>query len=176
MQLFQSTKCLFICTQTTYRFTFRLSGCPNSLQSINRCLEDIRLWLSQNFLCLNEGKTECIVFGNSNLPSVSAPGPFALAPHLNHVVKNLGVKLDSSLKFDEQIDSVVRASFFQLRLLSKVKPFLSRADLEKAIHAFISSRIDYCNALYVGVHQTGLHRLQLVQNAAARLLTNGRKH
>lgn len=47
---------------------------------------------------------------------------------------------------------------------------------KKAIHAFISSRIDYCNALYVGVHQTGLHRLQLVQIAAARLLTNSRKH
>ena len=50
--------------------------------------------------------------------------------------------------------------------------FLSRHDLEKAIHALISSRLDYCNALYVGVSQTSLSRLQLVQNAAARLLTN----
>ncbi len=82
---------------------------------------------------------------------------------------------DSSLKFDKQIDSVVKASFFQLRLLAKVKPFLNRSDLEKAIHAFISSRLDYCNALYVGVSQSSLNCLQLVQNAAARLLTNTRK-
>ncbi len=82
---------------------------------------------------------------------------------------------DSSLKFAKQIDSVVKASFFQLRLLAKVKPFLNRSDLEKAIHAFISSRLDYCNALYVGVSQSSLNHLQLVQNAAARLLTNTRK-
>ena len=50
--------------------------------------------------------------------------------------------------------------------------FLCRHDLEKAIHALISSRLDYCNALYVSVNQSSLSRLQLVQNAAARLLTN----
>lgn len=44
--------------------------------------------------------------------------------------------------------------------------------LEKAIHAFISSRLDYCNALYVGTSQSSISRLQFVQNAAACLLTN----
>ena len=79
---------------------------------------------------------------------------------------------DSHLNFDKQTDNLVRTSFFQLRLLAKVKMFLSRHDLEKAIHALISSRLDYCNALYVGVSQSSLSGLQLVQNAAARLLTN----
>jgi len=86
------------------------------------------------------------------------------------------VFLDSSLKLNKQIDSVIRTSFFQLRRLAKVKPFLSRSDLEKTIHAFISSRLDYCNALYIGLNQASLHRLQLVQNAAARFLTNTRKY
>ncbi len=70
---------------------------------------------------------------------------------------------------------MVKASFFQLCLLAKVKPFLNCTDLEKATHAFISSRLDYCNGLYVGVSQSSLNHLQLVQNAAARLLTNTRK-
>ena len=43
------------------------------------------------------------------------------------------------------------------------------------IHAFITTHLDYCNALYVGVNQSSLSRLQLVQNAAARLLTKTRK-
>lgn len=34
---------------------------------------------------------------------------------------------------------------------------------------FVSTRLDYCNAIYVGVSQASLSRLQLVQNAAARL-------
>lgn len=80
--------------------------------------------------------------------------------------------MDSQLQLEKQVNAVVRASFFQLRLLAKVKPFLSQADLEKAIHAFISSRLDYCNALYYGLNKSLLHKLQLVQNAAARLLSN----
>jgi hypothetical protein len=38
-------------------------------------------------------------------------------------------------------------------------------------HAFIGSRLDYCNALYYGITDGLLGRLQSVQNAAARLVT-----
>ncbi|XDV17969.1 hypothetical protein PO909_023757 [Leuciscus waleckii] len=144
-------------------------------QSIQTCLHDIKHWLSQNFLCLNESKTEFILFDASS-STKEAPDLAPLTTHLSPVVRNLGVILDSSLRLDKQVDSVIRASFFQLRRLAKVKPFLSCSDLEKTIHTFISSRLDYCNALYIGLNQASLHRLQLVQNAAARLLTNTRKH
>ncbi len=43
------------------------------------------------------------------------------------------------------------------------------------IHAFITSKLDYCNSLYTGISQTALSRLQLVQNAAARILTRSHK-
>jgi hypothetical protein len=39
------------------------------------------------------------------------------------------------------------------------------------MHAFISSRLDYCNALYYGIADGLMDRLQSVQNAAARLVT-----
>ena len=53
----------------------------------------------------------------------------------------------------------------------------SHSDLEKIIHAFIFSRLDYCNSLLSGITQKSLFRLQLVQNAAARLLTGfNRQH
>ncbi len=65
--------------------------------------------------------------------------------------------------------------FFQLRLLSKAKPFLSFKDFEKVIHAFILSRLDYCNSHYFGISQTAISRLQLVQNAVARLLCGVKK-
>jgi hypothetical protein len=38
------------------------------------------------------------------------------------------------------------------------------------------SRLDYCNSLYFGVDKCLLRRLQLVQNAAARLLTGKRRY
>lgn len=47
--------------------------------------------------------------------------------------------------------------------------------MEVLIHAFVFSRLDYCNSLYIGVSHSTLNRLQGVQNAAARLLTGTRK-
>ena len=87
----------------------------------------------------------------------------SLAPFFKPHIKNLGVAFDSGLKFDKQISSVVRTSFFQLRLLAKVKPFL----FLNVIHTFISSRLD-CNTFYFGLSQSSISRLHLVQNAAAQ--------
>ncbi len=94
-----------------------------------------------------------------------------LKPFVKPSVKNLGVLMDSDFKLDKQINLVIKCSFFQLRQLSKLKSFLSFKDFERVIHIFISSHLDYCNGLYVGISQASLTRLQMVQNAAARLLT-----
>lgn len=56
-----------------------------------------------------------------------------------------------NLNFKNQISSVVRTSFFQLRIVSKVKSFLSFGDFQKG--TLISSRLDYCSALYTGISQ-----------------------
>lgn len=55
--------------------------------------------------------------------------------------KNLSV-FDKTFQIDQQINTVVESSFFHLRLLAKVKPFLSFNDLERVIHAFIWSQLD----------------------------------
>lgn len=43
--------------------------------------------------------------------------------------------------------------------------------VEIVIHAIITSWLDYCNSLYLGLAYANLSCLQMVQNAAARLLT-----
>ena len=146
----------------------------NTVQRLLDCLHNIKTWLSVNFLSLNEEKTEVMLFGpsRSSSPSVDLA---SLSPYLSDCVTNLGVKFDSDFRFEKQISSVVQKSFYQLRQIAKVKPLLSRSDLEKLIHAFISTRLDYCNALYIGISQASLARLQLVQNSAARLLTQTRR-
>ena len=107
-------------------------------------------------------------------PLVDALGP--LGSNLSTSVRNLGVIFDSAFKFEKQVSSVVKNSFYHLRLLAKTKAYLSQKNLERVIHAFVTTRLDYCNALYVGIDQSLLRRLQLVQNAAARLLTRTKKH
>jgi len=48
--------------------------------------------------------------------------------------------------------------------------------LHTLIHAFIASRVDYCNALLYGVADGVIRRLQSVLHAAARLITGIRRH
>lgn len=52
---------------------------------------------------------------------------------------------------------------------------MSRQDLEKLIHAFIFSRLDYCNGVFTGLPKQAIRQLQLIQNAAARVLTKTKK-
>ncbi len=134
-----------------------------------------KAWLSLNSLIFNEKKTEIIVFSPSEFSDSPKLDLGGMSQCLKSWVKNLGFIFDDGLKFDRQINSVVKTCFFQLRLLSKAKPFLSFKDFEKVIHTFILSRLDYCNSLYFGISQTALSHLQLVQNAAARLLSGVKK-
>ncbi|KAF7655247.1 hypothetical protein LDENG_00058590 [Lucifuga dentata] len=93
-------------------------------------------------------------------------------------VRNLGVILDSSLSLDAHVRQLTCSSFFHLRNIAKLRAVVSKTELKMVIHAFISSRLDYCNSLLTCLSKTSLNRLQTVQNAAARLLTkaNRRSH
>ena len=53
----------------------------------------------------------------------------------------------------------------------RIKNCLSRDALEILVHAVVSSRLDYCNALLAGLPAYLVGRLQMVQNCAARLVT-----
>ena len=131
--------------------------------------------MGANFLNLNESKTEIIVFGKTS-PAFSTVALGPLVSNIKPSVRNLGVIFDSAFKFEQQVSAVVRKSFIHLRTLAKIKAYLPQSDLERVIHAFITSQLDYCNALYTGIDQLQLCRLQLVQNSAARLLTCTKKH
>ncbi len=53
---------------------------------------------------------------------------------------------------------------------------LSVSDAEKLVHAFMSSRLDYCNALLAACPASSINKLQIVQHAVARVLTRSGKY
>ena len=44
------------------------------------------------------------------------------------------------------------------------------------VHAFVSSRLDYCNSLFLACPKSVLDRLQRIQNAAARLILRTKRY
>jgi len=53
---------------------------------------------------------------------------------------------------------------------------LTFPDAEKLVHAFVSSRLDYCNALLIGIPSKNIKQLQYIQNCGARILMGLRKY
>uniref|UniRef100_A0A8K9WPT9 Reverse transcriptase domain-containing protein n=1 Tax=Oncorhynchus mykiss TaxID=8022 RepID=A0A8K9WPT9_ONCMY len=144
------------------------------LPLLEACVSDIRKWMAANFLLLNSDKTEMLVLGPKkqrdlllNL-TINLNGCTVVS---NKTVKDLGVTLDPDLSFEEHIKTISRTAFFHLRNIAKIRNFLSKNDAEKLIHAFVTSRLDYCNALLSGYPDRALNKLQLVLNTAARILT-----
>jgi len=92
----------------------------------------------KNFLNLNDKKTEVVIFGEPDVSGFNSTLEQIL-PNCCPFVKSLGVFINSSFKLDKQISSVVKTSFFQLRLLGKVKPYLPHSQLEKVVHVLITN-------------------------------------
>ena len=57
-----------------------------------------------------------------------------------------------------------------LHNIGRIRKFLSPDDTKSLVHAFITSRIDYCNSLLYGLPACQLNKMQRVLNAAARLV------
>ena len=64
------------------------------------------------------------------------------------------------------------AAFYWLYNIKRTSNFLSKDNLISVIHAFVTSRLDYCNSILHGLPSSELIKLQRVQNAAARLVTS----
>ncbi len=60
----------------------------------------------------------------------------------------------------------------QLYNIKKIRPFLSERATQLLVQALVLSRLDYYNALLAGLPDSSIKLLQLIQNAAARLIFN----
>ena len=54
-------------------------------------------------------------------------------------------------------------------------PLINQPSKEILVHSFITSRLDYCNSLFTGLPKQELNKLQLIQNATARMITKTKK-
>ena len=151
-----------------------------AFEKLNRCLDDIKEWLSASKLKLNPDKTEFIVFGSRRqsyklkayFPSTILGSP--LCP--GEWVKNLGVWFDSDFSLSKQVQNVCKSCFVQLRNFRHVRRFLTHDASVLVANAVITSRLDYCNSLFRSLSKFNLRKLQCIQNNAARIISNTNRY
>ena len=74
--------------------------------------------------------------------------------------------MDSDLNLNSHIKAITSSAFYHLKNIAKIRGIVSKPDLERLIHAFVSSRLDYCNGCSLAFLNE-LLELQNIQNAAA---------
>ena len=70
----------------------------------------------------------------------------------------------------------VNLLFTQLGQFQELESRLSMETAKTLVHAFVTSKLDNCNALLYGLPKYKIQRLQYVLNSAARQVTSSRKH
>lgn len=70
------------------------AGMSQSLKSLLVCLNEVKVWLSNHFLQLNERKSEIIIFGPPKVKEKIASSIAPLGITVKDSLKNLGVIID----------------------------------------------------------------------------------
>ena len=119
------------------------------------CIADISQWMHSDKLKLNSDKTECLLIGMrqqlqkvSNISTLSV-GESQIAPSWE--VRNLGTWFDSKMSTLSLINKTCSSAFYYLYNMRRIRKYLSRSVTESLVHAFITSRIDYCDSLLYGL-------------------------
>ena len=136
------------------------------------CIEKIRRWLIYDRLLLNDDKTEFMIIGTcQRLKKLQAMnikvGGSVIKPSCQ--VKNLGSWFDSNLNMRHHITNICKACFFYLHNIRCIKKYLSRDSLLTLVHAFVTSRLDYCNALLYGLPKEQIANSKYKDNACKML-------
>jgi len=130
-------------------------------------------WLASNRLLLNTSKTQFIwLGGRRRLAGVDQNLIAESFPHVVFLdsVRDLGIILDQELSFSPHVNQLTRSCYYQLRQLRVVSRSLSHAAAATLIHAFVTSRLDHCCSILVGLPLVLTARLDRVLRSAARLI------
>ena len=83
---------------------------------------------------------------------------------------------NNHMTMHENITKTCAACYFHLRNIPSIRDSLTDEATIQLVHAFVSSRIDYCNSLLYGIPDYAIKKLQRVQNVAARVVTRSSKY
>jgi hypothetical protein len=168
-------------TQLYKRFKILADGSDQhaAFSCLSDCVRSTNSWMIRNKLQLNTGKTDVLVASSARSRKFKpVPSPLDICDEPitpSPFVKNLGVIVDSYLNMERQVNTVCRNAYYHLRRISRIRKFLDVAACNQLVCALVIPHLDYGNSLLYGLPDYLLDKLQIVQNAAVRLVTQTKK-
>ena len=82
--------------------------------------------------------------------------------------RDLRVTVNSKLQLDKYVNNICKSASFAFKNIGTIRRFLSQSDCERICHAFITSKLYYCNAILCGLSKSQLDKLQRVQKHCSK--------
>ena len=150
-------------------------------ERIRQCLEEIKSWMLENFMKLNQAKTELLVFGSKGALKKTQGLDVSISFGDTVIVqtmftgdngKSLGVMLDEMLSMDRQIASVKKKCCWTMMNLRTIGSYLDEEVKLMMVKQLVISKLDYCNVLYMNLAKKRLKKLKSVLNQGIRFIYN----
>ena len=126
-------------------------------QSIPKCLDEIVSWSNGFFMKINLDKTEILLL----CPPSSLNSEIIIRGiiyndqciRFSSEVKNVGVILDQNLQMDFRINHITSHCYKILKDIGRISNSLEQQHIEQLVHSVISSRLDYCNCVFMNINK-----------------------
>lgn len=140
---------------------------------LQRTIENLTKWSTQNGLKFSLEKTRCMVFSRRRraqlMPSLYLAGtPIKVV----HKTRYLGLMIDSKLTWVSHIRDIRERSqkgINLMRVIAGIKWGADREMLLKVYRSIARSKIDYCSFIYSSARKSTLRQLDTVHNQGIRI-------
>ena len=128
-------------------------ACDNNIEGIIETSESDALkiaeWFPNNCMKLNEDKCHLMIFGDKSNDISLNIGSVRIKESKEE--KLLGVILDETLCFKQQVKSICKKAGQKLHALSRISHFLDTEQLKRIMRAFILSQFNYCPLVWTAI-------------------------
>ena len=134
----------------------RLTDAENATHRIENCVMDLKRWLTDHQLLLNESKTEAIAINVPSckvLPAMTDINMCGCNITLQQTVRDIGVFLDRGMDMSAQVFRMCQNAYFQLHNIAKIRHCLTGNACKTIVHARVTSKLDYGNAVLFGINE-----------------------
>ena len=120
-----------------------------TISILQNCLKDVKLWMDENRLWMNDGKTEFIMFGAK---------------------KQLAKCTTTILDVNNTEVHKCRTSMINIQQIKLIRPFLNSEACTTLMLGLVISQLDHCNSILAGLPDVSINQMQRVQNLAAKVV------
>ena len=144
-----------------------------SILSLESTLVEVKVWMDQNRLKMNNDKMEFIMFASKRqlekCVTISIDVNNTIVK-CSPTIKYLEALLDQHFQLSQHIIKKCRTAMINLQMIKFLHPSLTQETAYMLVRGLVMSHLDYCNAIFAGLPKVLLKILQKVQNIAAKLV------